>query len=410
VSNVLKRWLWGTSVLLLLPCLLAACAPTGPAPTQAPAKPTEAPKPTAAPAAPQVAAPTPSPKPGTEPPAKPAASPAVAAKAETYDERAVADFYRGKTFRILVGLAPGGGFDTIYRIWGRHAGKHIPGNPNVIVENMTGAGGLVATNHLYNVASRDGTTLGTMDMFLTVLGYKAGAKGLEFDPSKFNWIGNPRDPSPPVCAVRTELGINSFSEFLTSGKELVLGASGRGNIFYATPRVVAAATGAKIKVVDGYAGNPAVRLAVDNKELDGACWTLASMRTTGPQWFEGDPPPMRIILQAAKAPYADLPNVELLRSFVTDPSQLKMVDVLEEASYNTYLAAFPPEVPADRMAALRDAYIKTWNDPDLKEELARTQFNFAPASGEETESVINEFLAMSPDEGKRIGQLFGLVE
>jgi tripartite-type tricarboxylate transporter receptor subunit TctC len=393
------------AVVLFIAGLIAACAPTSPAPTQPPAKPTDAPKPTAAPAAPQAAAPTPSPKPGTEPPAK-----ADAAQKPEYDERAVADFYRGKTFKIIVGLAAGGGFDTIYRIWGRHAGKHIPGNPTVIVENMTGAGGLIATNHLYNAAPRDGTTMGTMDFFLTVLGYKAGAKGIEFDPSKFNWIGNPGDPSPPVCALRTELGITSFSDFLKSGKELVLGASGKGNIFYAAPRVVEAATGAKIKVIDGYAGNPAVRLAVDNKELDGACWTLASMRTTGPQWFEGDPPPMRIILQSAKSPHPDLPNVELLRSFVTDPNQLKVVDVLEKAVYHTYLAAFPAEVPAERAAALRDAYIKTWNDPAVQEELSRTQFRFSPVSGQETEAVINEFLAMSPDESKRVGELFGLID
>jgi tripartite-type tricarboxylate transporter receptor subunit TctC len=342
------------------------------------------------------------------PAAAPAASPA--AKPAAYDERAVADFYRGKTFKILVGLAAGGGFDTIYRLWGRHASKYIPGNPTVVVENMTGAGGLVAANSLYSAQPKDGTVMGSMDLFTTVLGYKAGAQGLELDPARFNWIGNPGDTSPPTCTLRTELGYKTFDDVLKANQELVLGASGKGNVFYATPRVVAAATGAKFKLIEGYAGNPAVRLAVDQKELDGACWTVASMKTTASNWFEGNPPPMTIVLQAAKQPYPELPNVPLLRSYVKDPALMKMVDVLETASLNTYLAAFPPGVPADRVAALRDAWLKTWADPDLKQELARTAFNFAPVSGQDTEKVINDFLSMTPEEGKNIGQLFGLIE
>jgi tripartite-type tricarboxylate transporter receptor subunit TctC len=393
---------------LALSATLFGCAPAPAAsPTAVPTKPPAAPAAAAPTAAPAVPAPAASPLPA----AQPATSPApAAAKPTTYDERAVAEFYRGKTLKIIVGLAAGGGFDTIYRIWGRHASKHIPGNPTVIVENMTGAGGLVAANHLYNAAPKDGTAMGTMDLFVTVLGHIAGARGIELDPARFNWVGNPGDETPAVCALRTELGLNSFSDVLKSDRELVLGASGRGNVFYATPRVVQAATGAKIKLVDGYAGNPAVRAAVEGNELDGACWTIASMRTTAPHWFEGDPPPMRIVMQSGKTPYRDLPNVELLRSYVTDPSLLRMVDVLENAIFHTYLSAMPPGVPPDRVAAVRDAWLKTWNDPDLKEDLAKTQFRFSPVSGEETERVIKDLLALPAEEGKRIGQVFGLVD
>jgi hypothetical protein len=174
--------------------------------------------------------------------------------------------------------------------------------------------------------------------------------------------------------------------------------------------VVAAATGAKFKLIEGYAGNPAVRLAVDQKELDGACWTVASMKTTAANWFEGNPPPMTILLQVAKQPYSEIPNVPLIRQYIKDPSLTKMVDVLENASVNVYLSAFPPGVPADRVAALRDAWLKTWNDPDLKTELAKTAFKFSPVSGQDTEKVINEFLAMSADESKTMGRLFGLID
>jgi tripartite-type tricarboxylate transporter receptor subunit TctC len=375
-----------------------ACAPSAP-----PATPVAAPPPTAAPPAPTAATPAAP----AQPTAKPTGSPVPAA---AYDERAVADFYRGKTLRIVVGLAAGGGFDTIYRLWGRYAGKYIPGQPTIIVDNMTGAGGLVAANYLYNSAPKDGTTMGTMDILVTILGQAAGAKGIELDGNKFSWIGNPGDETPPVCALRADLGFKTFDDVLKSGKELVLGASGRGNVFYATPRVVQAATGAKFKLIDGYPGNPAVRLAVDNRELDGACWGLASMRSTAANWFEGSPPPMQIVLQGGRAPYKDLPDVPLLRNYVTDPSLLKLVDVLENALFHTYLAAMPPGAPEDRVAAVRDAFLKTWKDPELQQEMAKTQFRFSPVSGEETERVIKQLLAMPPEEGKRIGQVFGLID
>ena len=408
---------WPALVLASL-IILGACAPT----PAAPAKPTEAPKPAekpteAAKPAPPVASPaaasspvaSPSPAASPQAAAAPGAAPA-AAKPAGFDQNAVAEFYRGKTLRIVVGLAAGGGFDTIYRIWGRHAGKYIPGNPTVIVENMTGAGGLLAANYLYNNAPKDGTTMGTMDMFITILGQSAGAKGIELDGTKLNWVGNPGDETPAACALRTELGYKTFPEALKSGQELIFGASGKGNVFYATPRILAAATGAKIKLIDGYPGNPAVRLAVENKELDGACWGLASMRTSAPNWFEGNPPLMTIVLQSGKTPYREIPNVELLRSYVTDPDLVKMVDVLENAIYHTYLSALPPGVPPDRVAAIRDAWLKTWNDPDLKQDLTKTQFRFSPVSGEETERVVKQILAMSPEDGKRIGQTFGLIE
>ncbi len=326
-----------------------------------------------------------------------------------YDPQAVAEFYRGKTFRIVVGFSAGGGFDTIYRLWGRHASKHIPGNPTVIVENMPGAGSLIAANHIFNVAPKDGTTMGAFDLFTTILGQLAGAPGIDFDATRYAWVGNPGDSSPSVCAVRSDLGFRTFSDFMRSGRELVLGASGKGNVFYATPMVARAATGAKIKVIDGYSGNPAVRLAVENRELDGACWTWASMRTTAPNWFEGDQPLMRVVLQAGSKPDPELPNVELLRDFVKDPSLLRMVEVLEHAVYHTYLAAMPPGVPADRLAAVREAWLKTWNDPELKQELARTSFRFSPVSGEETDRVVRRLLAVGPEEGKQIGQTFGLI-
>jgi hypothetical protein len=134
------------------------------------------------------------------------------------------------------------------------------------------------------------------------------------------------------------------------------------------------------------------------------------MHTTAPQWFEGNPPPMTIILQSGKTPYKEIPNVELLRSYVTDPSLLQMIDVLENSVYNTYLSALPPGVPPDRVAAIRDAWLKTWKDPELQQELSKTQFRFSPVSGEDTQRVVTQLLAMPPDQGKKIGQTFGLID
>jgi tripartite-type tricarboxylate transporter receptor subunit TctC len=419
--------------LLVAACLLlVACAPAAPSPTVAPAKPDTKPAATAALAKPtEVAKPAAKPteatgakpaeaKPAASPAAKPALSkaegPAEAKPAASpvakpmYDEKAVADFYRGKNFRIVVGFGAGGGFDTIYRLWGRYAPKYIPGNPTVIVENMTGAGGLIAANHAFNVAPKDGTTMVSMDLFTAVLGYLAGAKGIEFDASRWQWVGNPGDYSPTVCAVRSELGFNTFSDFLKSGKELILGASGKGNIFYATPRVVQAATGAKIKVIDGYDGNPAVRRSIENKELDGACWSWSSMSTVAPHWFEGSQPPMKVILQGGKEPFPELKDVELLRSFVKEPELLRMVEVLELAVYHVYLSALAPGVPVDRVEAVRDAWLKGWADSGAQADVAKTGLKFRPVSGAETDRVIKQILATPKDQGIKIGQVFGLID
>lgn len=407
------------ALLALAGLAAAACAPAAtpsptaappkPAPTAAPAKEAAKPAPTTAPAkaVEKAGEAKPAAKPTEAPAAKPAEKPAAK---PAYDEKAVAEFYKGKTFRIIVGLSAGGGFDTIFRLWGRHASKYIPGNPNVIVENMTGAGGLIAANNVYKVLPKDGTVMGTMDLFVTVLGAMAGARGIEFDPAQWQWIGNPGDYSPTVCAIRTDLGFKTFSDVLKSGKELVMGASGKGNIFYATPRVVAEATGATFKIVDGYDGNPAVRRAIDGKELDGACWSWSSMSTVAPHWFQGDPPPMTVILQSGKEPFPGLEKVELLRSFVRQPDLVRMVDVLEKAVYNVYLAAFAPGVPADRVAALRDAWPKVWADPETQADMQKTGLKFRPVTGEDTEKVIKDLLSMSPDEAKRVGRLFGLID
>lgn len=406
-----------TVLRLFLPLLLVvgvACAPAAaPAPTVAPSKPAASP---AAASSPVAASPVAKPAPAGSPAAKPAASPAApspspspAAASRSYDQKAVADFFQGKTVRVVVGFGAGGGFDTIYRIWARHAGKHIPGNPTVIVENMTGAGGLVAANHIFKVAPKDGTSIGAFDLYTAVLGHLAGAPGIDFNPREFNWVGVPADETPSVCAIRTDLGFKTFTEYLRSGRELVMGASGRGNIFYASPNVAKLATGANIRVVDGYNGNPAVRLAVENKELDGACWTWSSMSTTAANWFEGDPPLMRPVLQTGKTPHPDLKDVELMRSFTQDPELTRMIDVLERTLVYVYMAALPPNVPADRVAALRDAWMNSWNDPALREDLAKTKLALKGASGEETERVVNEILAIPPAEGKRIGQVFGLI-
>lgn len=429
------NWRWLVPATLAVVLMGAACTPaSSPAPTAAPAKPAA----TTAPAAPAkpataaspaaqpaaaaspaastpVAAASPAAKPAASPAASPAAAPGVpkpgaAPVNRTFDQAAVASFYQGKNVRVLVGFGAGGGFDTIFRLWARHASEHIPGNPTMVVENVTGAGGLIAANQLANTAPKDGTVMGSMDLVATVIGKAAGARGIEFEPSQLQWIGNPGDEGPAVCAIRTDLGFNTIEEMIASGKEFVFGASGRGNPFYATPRIVALGTGLKLRVIDGYQGNPAVRLAVDNKELDGACWTYASMRSTAPAWFEGNPPPVKVFLQSGSTPYRDLPNVPLMRTYIKDPKLLNALDVLENAIYHVYLAAFPAGVPADRVAAMRTAWTATWNDPELRQELERTTFRFQAVTGEETTQVVNRILQLPKPEAEEVGRIFGLIQ
>ena len=198
---------------------------------------------------------------------------AVPALAQQPDE-----FYKGKKLRFIVGLAPGGGYDVVTRAVARHIDKHIPGKPHVTVENMTGAGSLVAANYIYNKAKPDGLTAGVFSSGL-ITQQAMGSQGIMFDAREFEWVGS-MARGTPVCAIMAFTGLKNVSEVLSSKKELKIGSTGAGTTTDDLAKLMAGLMDAPFRVVSGYGGTSDIRLAMQRREVDGACWTWESMRTT----------------------------------------------------------------------------------------------------------------------------------
>ena len=197
--------------------------------------------------------------------------------------RASADeFYKGKTITFVVGFSAGGGFDTYTRLIARHFGKHVPGNPTVVVENRTGAGSLIAANYIFHQAPRDGTVIGNWIGPL-VLQQVLGNKAAKFDGRQFGWLGVPT-PDSGVCALTQASGIKTMDDWFKSERPIKIGGTAPGSTTDDVPKLLQAALGLPMKLVEGYQGTSKVRLAAESGEIDGGCWAWESIK---PTWAKG---------------------------------------------------------------------------------------------------------------------------
>ena len=188
------------------------------------------------------------------------------------------EFYQGKTIRVVVGLSAGGGFDTSSRTIARHLGKHIPGNPTVLVENMPGAGSLIAANHVYKVARPDGLTIGNFVGY-SVLSQVLGRPGIEFDARRFEWIGLPVSDTG-ACALTRASGTTSLEEWQTSKTPVKLGVVGPGDGTYNSAKILKEVIGLPVHIVSGYKGTAEIRLAAESGEVAGGCWQWEPIKAT----------------------------------------------------------------------------------------------------------------------------------
>ena len=233
----------------------------------------------------------------------------------TTDEfAAAAAFYSRKTVSIIVGSGVGGGFDTTARLVARHIGRHIPGTPTVIVVNMPGGGGLVAANHLFNAAPKDGTVIGLFHE-AQVMNQLTDGEGVQFDLLKFNWLGSSYD-DPNVCLVRSDALVTTFPDVIGRAKPIAIGGTGPGSNSHDAPRVLARATGANLRTVAGYSTTNDVRLGIERGEVHGMCLGWESVRSTSAQWLEDNY--ARVFVQNGTARHRDLPDVPLALEFAQD--------------------------------------------------------------------------------------------
>ena len=302
-------------------------------------------------------------------------------------------FYAGKTLRIIVGLSPGGGFDTYARTIGRHLGKHIPGNPTVIVDNMPGAGSIIMTNHMYKVAKPDGLTMGHFNGAL-ILGQVLGQPGIEFDARKFEYVGAAVSESV-VCSLSKASGVTSIDQWKAAKTPVKMGGVAPGATPDNSARILHAALGLPVQVVSGYKGTSRIRLAVESGELAGACWSWQSMRVTWRKAIDsGDVKP---IVQIVPKPFPDISKVPLAIDLATTEEAKQLIKYgVQNASAYARPFILPPGTPMDRVAVLRTAFQATLKDPDFLAEAKKARLIIDPVTGEEMEKIVADVFTMSP--------------
>jgi tripartite-type tricarboxylate transporter receptor subunit TctC len=303
----------------------------------------------------------------------------------------VADFYKGKNVELYIGYSAGGGYDVYARLLARHMGKHIPGNPVVVPKNMTGAGSLKLANWLYAVAPKDGTVFGMIGRG-TGFDPLFGIKGAQFQGTKYNWIGSAND-EVSICVSWHTSDIKKFEDLLT--RELIVGGTGASADTDQFPRIMNAVLGTKMRVITGYPGGNDIGLALERGEVRGRCgWSWSSVKVTHPKWIEEKK--INILIQLSLAKHPDLPDVPLVVDLAKTDADRQIMRLLfaRQSLGRPFLA--PPGIPAERVAALRKAFMDTMRDKELLAEAEKSQLEVTPVSGEDIQKLVEEVYA-TPD-------------
>jgi tripartite-type tricarboxylate transporter receptor subunit TctC len=307
----------------------------------------------------------------------------------------VADFYKGRTITIVVGSSPGGGYDMYGRLIARFLSRHMPGDPQVVVQNMPGAASNVAAGYVYNVAPKDGTVLGAIFMGAVVDPLFGDVKRMTHDTQKFNYIGNANSDAY-VCLIRSDAPIKSPADIFNT--ELVMGASAGGASTRDFPMLLKNVLGAKFKIVAGYPGTREINLALEKGEVQGACGeTWSSVAATYPYWFKDNL--VRPLIQEGNVgyPQLDAMGVPLTRDFAKSVEQRQILELVYSQTTFGRPYVVAPGVPEDRVAALRKAFMETLKDPELVAEADRMQLDVSPISGEELQKIIAKVYATPSD-------------
>jgi tripartite-type tricarboxylate transporter receptor subunit TctC len=303
----------------------------------------------------------------------------------------VADFYRGKRINLVVGYGTGGGYDLYARMLGRFMGDHIPGKPTIIAQNMPGAGSRGAANWLYNVAPRDGSVIATLSQ-TTPTDQALGQPGVHFDVRKFNWVGN-------MVVVNNLLFVSAASGVATlaqaKSKSLAIGATGASSPSVLYPQVSNNLLGTKFKIVSGYVSGGDINIAVERGEVDGrGSDSWASMKSTHPDWLRDRT--VNILFQIGTKHEGDLPEVPLWSELGQSDEQRQILEILSGDVTVGRPILTAPDVPPDRVRALRRAFDETLADPLFVEAASKANMEFHPIGGEALQDVVSRIAGASP--------------
>jgi tripartite-type tricarboxylate transporter receptor subunit TctC len=301
---------------------------------------------------------------------------------------AVADFYRGRTVTLIVGYSAGGGYDTYSRVLARHLGRHIPGTPTIVVQNMPGAGSLKMTNYLYNVAPKDGSTIGIFSRGMAMEPL-IGGTNVAFDSTKMTWLGSGTNEVSVFVTWHTS-PVKTWHDVVT--KDFTVGGEGSGSDPDTYALLLKNAFGAKLRLITGYPGTAEIAIALERGEVDSrASWSWSSLKTLKPNWIAEKKVNFPVQLNLTKG--AELQDVPLITEFATSDKQRQMLKLILSRQEMARPYAAPPGIPEDRKAALRKAFDETWADPELLAEMKARGQEVNPVSGAALDKLIAELYA-----------------
>jgi tripartite-type tricarboxylate transporter receptor subunit TctC len=302
------------------------------------------------------------------------------------------DFFKDKTLTFIVGYSPGGTYDQYTRLIARHINKHISGNPTRIVENMPGAGGIIAANHLYNRVKPDGLTIAAWASPL-ILQHIMGNDAVKFDGRKVGWVGVP-GPYDTACHFNSQSGIKTIDDWFAAKRPMKIGSIGPGTSLSDVPKLLKAALNLPMELIEGYKGGAEVRLAVESGEVDGLCASWQATKVTWKSQMTAEK--IHVVLQATLKSHPDLKKVPLAIDYAKTEEAKTLLRVADNVHAYQFPYSVAPGTPADRLQVLQQAFVKTLRDRELLAEAKKADLEIAPVDGPTTAKTFAGLYDLAP--------------
>ena len=312
------------------------------------------------------------------------------------DDKAVAEFYAKRTVVIAVGFSAGGNYDVYARLVSRHIGRHIPGNPTVVVQNMPGAGSRRLANTLANVGPHDGTMIGLPNQGIA-MDQALGTEGVKFDARKFHWIGSPTEDNNVFWGWHSN-PVKSIED--AQKQEFIVGATGPGSPTTYYPRIMNDLLGTRFKVVSGYPGSNELDFAIEKEEVGGRVVSWTGLKVTS-DWVAAGKAVVMLQFGLRKSP--ELPNVRMLQELAKNAKHREIFEFLCLVPAMGRPFFMPPNVPAERVAAIRAAFVATMNDPAFRADAQRARLDVLPLTGEDIAQVVERTFG-TPEDVRAVGK------
>ena len=310
-----------------------------------------------------------------------------------------AEPFAGKTVSVIVGFGSGGGYDMWGRLIARHIGRHLPGKPTVIAQNMPGAGSFVAASHIYNAAPKDGTVFGIIARD-AALGPLTGAPGARFDATKLSWLGTPATETN-ICMAYHTAQVKTVQDLYQ--KQLIVGDTGPGTGTRAFPQVLSAIFGLKFKLVSGFKSSADVFLAMERGEVEGFCESFDSVKSRRPDWIPEKK--VHLLFQGGAAPNPEIKDVPFVRDLARTDEQRQIVEFLYIGQGIGRPFVAPPDMPLERLKMLRDAFSATMKDAEFIADVKKAKFELDPQDGEHLAALIQKIYATPRLIVDKVGEL-----